>query len=81
MMILCVFFEQALEARGSYPLKAVTGTTTALFAHLAEALWLVKVSIQTLITSFFLNFLGAFRTNDVVSVCNKAFVNQRASSR
>ena len=55
MMILCVFFEQALEARGSYPLRAVTGTTTALFAHLAEALWLAKASLQTLTTSFVLN--------------------------
>ena len=52
----CVyFFEQALEARGSYPLKAVTGTTTALLAHLAKALWLAKASLQTLTTSFVLN--------------------------
>ena len=55
MMILCVFLEQALEARGSYPLKAVTGTTTALLAHLAKALWLAKASLQTLTTSFVLN--------------------------
>jgi len=45
----------ALEARGSYPLKAVTGTTTALLAHLAKALWLAKASLQTLTTSFVLN--------------------------
>ena len=52
----CVyFFEQAWEVRGSYPLKAVTGTTTALLAHLAKALWLAKASLQTLTTSFVLN--------------------------
>jgi len=45
----------ALEARGSYPLKAVTGTMIVLFAHLAEALWLAKASLQTPTKSFVLN--------------------------
>ena len=40
IIILCVFFEQ-VEVHTSYPLKTVTVTTTALFAHLAEALWSV----------------------------------------
>lgn len=40
IIILCVFFEQ-VEVHTSYPLKTVTVTTTALIAHLTEALWLV----------------------------------------
>jgi hypothetical protein len=40
MMILCVFFEQ-VEVQNSCLLKAITLTTTALIAHLTEALWLV----------------------------------------
>jgi len=45
----------ALEARGSYRLKAVTGITTVLFVHLAEVPWLAKVSLLTQTTSFALN--------------------------
>ena len=54
------------KVQNSCPLKAVTGTTTALFAHLDEALWLVKALLQTLTTSFVLNVPRIFRKNDVI---------------
>ena len=53
----------------------------ALFAHFDEALWLTKALLQTLTTSFVLNAPRLFRKNDVVSVCNEAFANQRATAR
>ena len=64
--------------QGFEPLKAATGTTTALFAHLDEALWLAKALLQTLTTSFVLNTPRIFRKNDVIRVCN-AFGHQPKS--
>ena len=58
------------KVQNSCPLKAMTGTTTAVFAHLAEALWLAKALLQTLTTSFVLNAPRIFRKNDVIRVCN-----------
>ena len=69
------------KVQSSYPLKAVTGTTTVLFAHLAEALWLVNTLLQAITTSFVLNAPGKFRKNDVIRVCIETFANQRASAR
>jgi hypothetical protein len=62
-------------------LKAITGTATALFVHLAEALWLAKVSLKTLTISFVLNAPRKFRKNDVIRVCIEAFAGQRALTR
>ena len=69
------------KLHGSCLLKAVTGTTIALFAHLDEALWLTKALLQTLTTSFVLNAPRKFRKNDVIRVCIETFANQRASAR
>ena len=75
---VCIFW----TGWGSYLLKAVTSSQQPLYLLIFSRLfgWCSK-ALQTLMTSFFLNILGAFRTNDVVSVCIKAFANQRASAR
>ena len=69
------------KVHGSCLLKAVTGTTMSLFAHLDKALWMTKALLQTLTTSFVLNAPRKFRKNDVISVCIETFTNQRASAR